>query len=101
LATLLLAGAASGPASAGDSGEEPAPEQCLNVAVDHAATELAVFVTLFGAIGFGVSSPEPGDGLAFLVYVVPELCGGSIALLTTTVSENPVFRPQDSEPLLP
>ena len=100
MATLLLLAGATVASSEDDPGEE----QCLNVAVDHLATEFNVFVTLFGAIGVGVASPQPGKGLAFHVYVVPELCDIGVApftTLTSMLSENPIYESDDDFPLLP
>ena len=63
--------------------EEPAntrqtTDQCVNVAVSGAASALDVAVSLWGVIGFRVTSPKPGDGIGFGVYVVPDFCTGRV-----------------------
>lgn len=100
LATLLAVGAALASAGTADD-DQPGEEQCLNVAVDHLASELSIFVTLFGQVGVGVASPEPNDGLTVYVYVVPELCEVGVSPVTTMLSENPIFTPEGGFPLAP
>lgn len=79
-AVLFLVAAVPAGASEGDTksttqdGSPGAPEECLNVAVDRLAAGFDVFVSVFGVIGVGISSPKPDEGVTAIVYVVPEMC---------------------------
>lgn len=70
LALVLLCLPFAGPASA-------APEECVNVAVDHVGGGPAVFASVFGVTGVGGSipaNPATPNGLSFAVYVAQAQC---------------------------
>ena len=72
--SALLPLATANSAAVGVS-EGTSPE-CVNIPVHHVADRLGFIVSVFGAIGFVVSTPLPGTdiGAIFGVVIVPEKC---------------------------
>ena len=76
---LLPAAGAEGGGPVQGTSDESEPE-CVNLDLHPVAERLGFFVSVWGAVGFVVSSRAPGTdvGLTFGVIVVPDRCGVSL-----------------------
>lgn len=89
VAVVTLGVAAPAAASDAPGSSAKASNECVNIAVEYAAERLGVFVSLFGVVGVGVASPHPGDGIAFGVFFLPDVCAIGVPEVMGSVPPEP------------